>query len=325
MILVVGATGQLGSDIVRRLSDAKKPVRAFVRARSGYSDLDRLEGVEVSVGDLQDAASIDRAMHGITEVVSTANTVAPRKGDRRRDILDRGYAHLIDAAEREGVSQFLYVSVPEAPDQNDTPEFRYKRINEQRLLASSVPHTILRFPPFIEVWLALAGSSIPERGESRSTLQRPYAFTRRFRKLTSQMVEGHGRLLVNGSARNRHAFISIHDVSRIVAASIGHPAAIHQVLEIGGPNVLDWNDVAALWSRLLDRPVRVTVVPRAVFRINRLLMKPFSDNAANIMGLNSVSCRMETPWEPGAFVEQLGIGPLKTVEEVVRDKLAIVA
>lgn len=324
MILVVGATGQLGSDVVHQLSAVGRSVRAFVREGSSHDDLAGLDGVEIAFGDLQDPDSIDQAIDGVTEVVATANTVAPRKGDRRRDILDHGYAHLIAAAEREGVKQFVFVSVPEMPGQDDTEEFAFKRINERRLIASSVPHTIVRFPMFTEVWLALSGSSIPERGEPRSPLRRPYAFTQRFRRLTGHMVEDHGRLLVNGSAENRHAFISVHDAARITASAVGHPFALDQVLEIGGPEILDWNDIAALWSRLLDRPIKVTVTPRSVFRLNQLLLKPFAKDAANIMGLNAAGAMMQAPWEPGPFVKGLGI-ELRTVEEVLRDKLALVA
>lgn len=325
MILVVGATGQLGSGIVRELSRAGSPARAFVRPGAAVADLAGLEGVEIAIGDLRDGASVDRALEGVTHVVATANTVAPRRGDRRRDILDRGYAALIAGAEREGVEQFVFVSVPRTPHQEQSPELRWKRINEERLIDSGVPHTILRFPMFTEVWLALSGSSIPERGEARSTLQRPFPFTRRFRRVTGRMVEGRGRLLVSGRPDTRQAFISIHDVARITAAAVGRPAVVDRVLEIGGPEILDWHAIAEIWSRLLDRPVRVTTTPRAVFRVNQLLLRPFSADAANIMGLNAAVAEMETAWEPGPIVEELGVGPLATVEEVLRAKLAMAA
>lgn len=325
MILVIGATGQLGFDVVRNLAEAGRPVRALVRPGSAHADIDAIEGVEVATGDLADHGSIDRAVEGVETVVATAGTVAPRNGDRRADILDRGYGHLIEAAEKAGVEQFVFVSVPLSPETDVAPEFRFKRLIEERLVASSMAHTILRFPMFTEVWLAIAGSSIPERGEPRSPLKRDYPFLQRFRKMTGRMVEDRGRLMVNGPATNRQAFISVHDVGRIVAASVGHPAAMNQVAEIGGPEVLDWNDVAALWSRLLGREVKVMTTPGAVFRVNQVLLGPFAPNAANIMGMNAASAAMDTPWEPGQLVKELGIDSLKTVREVLEDKLALPA
>lgn len=323
MILVVGATGQLGFDVVRNLAGEGKPVRALVRDGSDDADLAALDGVEIASGDLADHASIDRAVDGVTAIVATAGTVAPKKHDRRDDILGSGYGHLIEAAERAGVEQFVFVSIPLTADTDVAPEFRFKRVIEERLVASSVAHTILRFPMFTEVWLAISGSSIPERGEPRSPLKRDYPFLQRFRKLTGHMVEDKGRLLVNGSPSTRNAFISVHDVGRIVASAVGHPAAMNVRHEIGGPEVLDWNDVAAIWSELLDRPVKVAATPAAIFRVNRILMQPFAPNAANIMAMNAASATMDAPWEPGPFVRELGIDDLKTVRQVLEEKLAL--
>jgi len=62
-VLVVGATGQLGTRVVQQLSAAHKPVRAFVRTTSRQDHL-RLPGVQLVHGDLRDAASIDAACQG---------------------------------------------------------------------------------------------------------------------------------------------------------------------------------------------------------------------------------------------------------------------
>ena len=59
-VLVVGATGQLGTRVVNQLVALQRPVRALVRLRSRHEHL-RLTGVELVKGDLTDAASIDAA------------------------------------------------------------------------------------------------------------------------------------------------------------------------------------------------------------------------------------------------------------------------
>ncbi len=55
-VLVVGATGQLGTAVVRRLAKAGAPVRGFVRPASPRS----LEagGIALVFGDLRDPASL---------------------------------------------------------------------------------------------------------------------------------------------------------------------------------------------------------------------------------------------------------------------------
>ena len=75
-VLVVGASGQLGTRIVQQLAAAQRPVRAFVRPTSQQAHL-RLPGVELVQGDLGDVASIDAACRGAGAVIATANAVAP--------------------------------------------------------------------------------------------------------------------------------------------------------------------------------------------------------------------------------------------------------
>lgn len=80
MILVVGATGQLGTAVVRKLVAAGRPVRAFVRQDSHHAHLAGLP-VELAVGDLRNFASVAAACTGVDAVIATANSVIRRPGD----------------------------------------------------------------------------------------------------------------------------------------------------------------------------------------------------------------------------------------------------
>ena len=88
MILVTGATGNVGSETVRLLAEQKHPVRALVRDPTRL----RLAGVDVVTGDFDDPDSLDAAMHGIDTVV----LVSPA--------LPRQEIAVIDSATRAGVS-----------------------------------------------------------------------------------------------------------------------------------------------------------------------------------------------------------------------------
>src|SRR4051812_18340192 len=76
MILIVGSTGQLGTTLVRRLAAKGERVRALVRPASRSAHL-AIANVELAVGDLRDAASLDAACVGVDVIIATANTVAP--------------------------------------------------------------------------------------------------------------------------------------------------------------------------------------------------------------------------------------------------------
>src|SRR5688572_24323236 len=81
VILVVGATGQVGSLVVRQLRGAGVPVQAMVRDPASATDL-AATGAELAIGDLCRPETLDAALDGVTAVVATANAVAPvRAGD----------------------------------------------------------------------------------------------------------------------------------------------------------------------------------------------------------------------------------------------------
>ncbi len=69
--LVTGATGFLGSHVARQLVTAGHSVRVLVRSTSNLQALDGLAAERV-VGDLQDMASLDRAMKGVRRVFHVA-------------------------------------------------------------------------------------------------------------------------------------------------------------------------------------------------------------------------------------------------------------
>jgi len=173
MILVVGATGQLGTAVVRKLVMAGKSVRAFVRNGSRYQHLQG-EGVELAFGDLRDPASIAAACQGVDVVIATANAVLPESSGGFEAIEGKGYQDLITSCQEAKVKQFIYISVPVTPHDKTVPNFRYKRLNEKRLQNSSLNYTIFRSSPFMDCWFSFIGSTIPGRGTEAATIQRQY-------------------------------------------------------------------------------------------------------------------------------------------------------
>jgi dihydroflavonol-4-reductase len=109
--LVTGATGFLGSHVARLLVARGVPVRALVRASSTRRALDGV-AVEWVVGDLRDAASLDRAMRGVRRVFHVAAdyrlwTPQPRAVYESNV---SGTRNLLEAAGRAGVERFVYTS-----------------------------------------------------------------------------------------------------------------------------------------------------------------------------------------------------------------------
>ncbi len=109
--LVTGASGFLGSHVTRQLVARGETVRVLLRASSNNRAIADLP-LEYVTGDLRDAASLARALAGVTRVFHVAADYR-LWAKRKQDIYDSnvgGTKNLLDAAKRAGVSQFVYTS-----------------------------------------------------------------------------------------------------------------------------------------------------------------------------------------------------------------------
>ena len=127
-VLVTGATGNVGSQVVHELQAVGAPVRAFVR------DAGKLTGVEVAVGDFSDPASIRRALAGVDRVfLSSAD--GPDKVAHE--------AAAVDAAAAAGVELIVKASTMYAQLGSPLKPLDWNARSEQHLKASGVPAVIL--------------------------------------------------------------------------------------------------------------------------------------------------------------------------------------
>lgn len=308
MILVVGATGQLGTALVRKLRRRGQPVRILVRPTSQYQHLQDT-AMELAFGDLRSPESLEAACTGATTVFATANAVVPRRGggDTFENVEEFGYRQLIDACRRHGTKRFVFASVPVTPFDDEIPTFRHKRAVERMLQDSGIGHTIVRASYFMDDWLALMGSSIPLRGAEAHTLQRPFWFSRGFMGVVGSLVERRGIALVPGSGKTRHAFVALDDVAEFMVRSLESPQAANATWEVGGPEVLSWDEVVAVFARVLGRPIRTVHQPAGLYRAMLKGLMPFSPAAANLMGLSYAGALVDSPYDAGPLARSLGM------------------
>ena len=227
MILVVGATGQLGSVITRRLLEQGKDVRILVREGSEYRALEAA-GAQPAIGDLKDRASLDRATRDVDTVLTTANSAVRGGADTVQTVEIEGNKNLVDAAKAAGVTHFIFTSAMGASPDSPVPFMQGKGMAEQYLRASGVPYTILSPNVFMEVWFPIV-VGIPLQAGQPVTLV--------------------------GEGRTRHSFVSSDDVSAFAIAAIDNPAARNQQVFIGGPEALSWHDVVRITGTVLGRDV----------------------------------------------------------------------
>lgn len=215
MILVAGASGRLGTLVVERLAARGLRVRILTRDMARTEHLDRPH-VEVVEGDVRDRASVEAAVDGADSVVSAVHGFAG-PGQVTPESVDRdGNVHLIDAAAGAGADVVL-VSVVGARANHPMELFRMKHAAEQHLRMAETPWTIVRSTAFLELWL----------------------------ELLQQTAGRSGRPLVFGHGENRINFVSVADVAALVDRVITDPSTRGATLEIGGPQDLTFNELAA--------------------------------------------------------------------------------
>lgn len=318
-VLVVGANGQLGAACCRALAAEGHVVRGSVRSRSRAAGLD-LGGAELVELDLTGGASLDPLLDGVEAIVLTANSAVPRAGDDPAR-LDDALIRLVDVAGVHGVHRVVLPSLPVSTVDAQVPLVAERRRLEAEVRDAVPGSVVLRFPPFMECWLALAGSSLPLRGEPNATVGRPSPFLRRFRKGTGAIVEKRGLMLVPGPTSHRQAFIAVADAAAACAAAVSRPELAGRTLDVGGPEVLSWDEVAAIFSRLLGRKVRAVSAPVGVFTVASALLRPVADVPSRTMALNRHLGTSEAPWPAGGgLVDPAG---MTTVEALLDAKLAL--
>jgi uncharacterized protein YbjT (DUF2867 family) len=233
-ILVTGATGKQGGAVLRHLRKRGFPVRALTR------DPDKPEarplmghGTEVVRGDLDDPASLDRALDGIYGVYSMGTY---RQLGIEGEI--RMGAALAEAARRSDISHFVYSSVGSAARQTGIPHFDSKFQVEEHIRRTGVPYTILRPVFFMENWLAMRG-----------------------------MIEG-GTLAQPLDPGRTLQQIAVDDIGAFAALAFEHPGKwLGRAVELAGDE-LSMTQLAENFGRVLGREVRYQQVPWDQFEKN---------------------------------------------------------
>lgn len=156
LIVVVGATGQQGGSVVDALLERGARVRALVRDPDAPRAQRLAErGVELSPGELDDPASLDRLFAGVDGAFAMTT---PRGGIEHETASGISAA---DAAARAAVPHYVFSSVGGAERHTGIPHFESKRRVEEHLDALGLHRTILR-PVFFMDNLAARSVSVED-------------------------------------------------------------------------------------------------------------------------------------------------------------------
>ena len=229
MVLVAGATGNLGGAITRILLTQGKQVRILARAQSNYAPLADA-GAQFMLGDLKVRASLDPACRGVDVLITTANSALRGGPDNPQTVDLEGNRNLIDAAKAGGVRQFIFVSALGADSGSPVPFVAAKSNTEEYLVGSGMPYTILAPNAFMDFWIAAYVGLPASQGKA---------------------------VTIVGDGRRKHSFIAAADVAQFASASVDNRDAMNCKLLLGGPQAITLLDALAAYEQALGKTIPV--------------------------------------------------------------------
>jgi uncharacterized protein YbjT (DUF2867 family) len=227
MILVTGATGKNGTEILKRLSGRNERVRAMVHKQKDLVNRAPNCAREFVEADFDDPGSLRRALNGVQRAFLVTNS-SERVEERQ--------LRFVALALECGVKHIVYLSQLHASLDSPCRFLRYHASVEEALRASGMSYTSLRPNLYMQA-LLMIGKSIASQG----------CF-----------------LAPAGDARV--SVVDVRDLAAVAVAALTRTGHEGKTYDITGPEALTHAEMAERLSQVLDRPVKFVDLPEQAFR-----------------------------------------------------------
>ncbi|MFI5863628.1 SDR family oxidoreductase [Streptomyces sp. NPDC051546] len=286
--LVTGATGYIGGRLVPDLLDAGHRVRCLARTPEKLRDHPWAGDAEIVRGDVTDPASLAGAMTGIDVAYYLVHSLGTGSGFEARDRdAARAFA---DAARAAGVRRIVYLGglTPAGiPVRSLSPHLRSRAEVGEIFLAGSVPATVLRAAVVI--------------GSGSASFEMLRYLTERLPVMVTPSWVG-----------TRCQPIAVRDVLRYLVGSAGMPPEVNRAFDIGGPDVLTYEEMMRRYATVARLPARLILrVPMLTPRLSshwiglvtpvpRALARPLAESLRHEVVCAEHDIAVHVPDPPGA-------------------------
>jgi uncharacterized protein YbjT (DUF2867 family) len=240
VVCITGSTGFVGRHIAKNLCSRGLRVRCLTRASSDLTPLAGLP-VEICRGDVTDEASLQSALQGAVSVVHLVAIIRETKGATFEAINLSGTRNLVQAAKKMGVKRLVYMSNLGAGPDKRFPLLYTKWRAEEEVRSSGIDFTIFR------------PSVMFGRGDG-------------FVCVLADIIRRLPLVLVIGSGRTKFQLISVEDVATCVAESLTNKRIFNQIIPLGGPEHLAYEEIIALIIKKLKLRRRKAHIPVPLMR-----------------------------------------------------------
>ena len=225
-IVIIGATGDVGSEAAKRAVAQGHQVRALVRPTSNRNRFgDMAEKIEFCEGDILDGPSLEKALAGMDGVIITIRLTPGemQKGRTYTDVEGVGVINIVDAARKQGLRKIIFISAAGVGPQCISDMYQAKHRAEEAIRTSGIDYTIFKPSGMFKDFDAFHIPNVLKMGEATKWPFGP--------------VDLHMNPL------------SHIDLAACMIKALDNPRASRMTIEIGGPDCITSCDLLNMIAR----------------------------------------------------------------------------
>jgi len=253
LIIITGATGFVGEEVVKQARAAGHPVRVIVRDPRRASWLAERYGVELFHGNVLYAPSIEGAMQDAKCVIHLVGIIREWKENTFERVHVQATKHVIDEAKKAGVKRFVHMSALGTRENARSRYQQTKWAGEDCVRKSGLAWTIFR-PSFI----------YGPKDKAINTL--------------AKLVQRLPFVPVLGGGNTKIQPISVANVARAFVGAIRNDESISRVYDLCGPEAFTWNELYDKLQMILGTRKPKWHLPLPIARVQAALFEKILPN-----------------------------------------------